>query len=1583
MAKNIGMIQGSGGGSSSTDPQVDAVITAARLESDDNLVIERSKGASVNVNLSALRHIRLVSPTLVEGNDITFSINPHSNAYSDSDMYEFRATATNTGTVRARVRYSSGGSIFNLAYKDVLDIHGLPLVAGAMQQGELIRIRFDTDLDKWISNIYPLADATHPGLLSPKYFEYLSNAVQSYTVLPAPADHENLQVVLVNGKLYQNHSTPAANVLSGIIGEIGDGVSKGIRLSDGPYAALGRWTSNPNHVVEWIAVTNGDLLTIAIERRAYRTAKGSNEAANDQLTLEATTGGVTTTATVSLLSTDSIYTDEDGTVYLTFEGSVTSSFGINAADAGDAVTFLIKRNNSDFITHAADLPHWVRYPLDTEQHQVSSLFGKVATFDELPDASEYRNGQIALVEGLFYKNYNVPEANTFQGVVGAISASNETFKGAHAPDGMFNPFGEWTSNPHHTISWLNSGDQGDFVVTLRQSEYRRANGGTTEAAGDTLTVDITVGNTTETVLVTYNPAYTSLVTSDGKVYIAFTATVGNNFVLNQANAGDIFKVVFKRNNVAFFTFPENQPHWNLYNHILETPERDLRTVLVFETLPSADRYINGQTILVDGKLYRRFATSTENVFGGTVGSTDFGGVVSKGINDGNISGTNPHGQWTSDPDAFLAWIESDADGHFFALIRQNLYRAGKGSSEANGDTLTFDITIDGTTQTATGRYTGVTTTASDGKVYLNFYGTVAADFVLNGADTGDTMDVVIKRNNTVFVTHPENLPHWVLYNIDTDALGIRDTIGVSDDLPDASEYQNGQIFIVGNRLYRKTRTAIQDTVTFESGVYKGKYGVSVGGGLYDTFGQFTSNPRRAVFDLESDTDGNLDFTMRRDVYRELKGSNEVSGDTLTLEITPEGGTTQTIDVDYVSRNFHSLGIDYVVFIKNVTGGLNIVDEDVGTTFNLVVKRNGVIFLAHTVGEPHWVHFNIDTGRNTIPTADDILVDARGFDGNLGTADTTVQKVAQKLDDLVIGSRNGGLTAEQVRHIVAAFLTEGTNITLVHDDNANTLAISSSGGTTLTDEELQDKIAAFLQGGSNLTLDYDDNANTLTLNASGTGGESAHLAYVELNALVNFGFSDTARAESSGGVFFGQTRTGLGQLVAYSDIHNKLYRWPVPSTGGTLWLGDLGGLSDTVRSNINGSHLFIANSGTAAVEIMIGGVGSVFPANATLEPGGVVELLLYANPSGTQFADGKEFNLIVTPHDEIEPRTYFGSNVPNTNFGNVDDLYFRRVSATTTTLYEKESSGWELRQTISSGAFTVGANFPSSPATHAAHLFTTNKSGLSGVVDTDGATSKTTANRLDLFQYNGTNWQYVGYLGAAVRENDIPIFDTLPDAGDYQNKVVLVAGRFWRGTNTPAANTYAGITAQTTNRNGRIFRGTDAGFINEPLGRWTSNPNGTVAWFHAESSGGIAIGIRRDHYRTAKGSNEATNDQIVVSITIGGTTQTATLTYSGVPITNRQGDTYIAFNGTIDTSTFLLYTSNAGTAFSLRILRNNSDLFTHAADLAHWVVYPLWAEQVIGSEVVLSSDVRSVRKTTQTAYDALTTKDANTLYAIVG
>ena len=78
----------------------------------------------------------------------------------------------------------------------------------------------------------------------------------------------------------------------------------------------------------------------------------------------------------------------------------------------------------------------------------------------------------------------------------------------------------------------------------------------------------------------------------------------------------------------------------------------------------------------------------------------------------------------------------------------------------------------------------------------------------------------------------------------------------------------------------------------------------------------------------------------------------------------------------------------------------------------------------------------------------------------------------------------GLTAEQVRDTVAAFVREGNNITIVHDDAANTLTISSTGGTGggLTTEQVRDTVAAFVRAapGSGLSYTHNDTGNTLTL-----------------------------------------------------------------------------------------------------------------------------------------------------------------------------------------------------------------------------------------------------------------------------------------------------------------------------------------------------------------------------------------------------------------------------------------------------------------------------------------------------------------------
>ena len=79
---------------------------------------------------------------------------------------------------------------------------------------------------------------------------------------------------------------------------------------------------------------------------------------------------------------------------------------------------------------------------------------------------------------------------------------------------------------------------------------------------------------------------------------------------------------------------------------------------------------------------------------------------------------------------------------------------------------------------------------------------------------------------------------------------------------------------------------------------------------------------------------------------------------------------------------------------------------------------------------------------------------------------------------------GGLTEEQVRDTVAAFLTAGPNIGLLHNDAANTLQITGTDtNTQRTDEDIFNVFASAIQAGTNTTIVRDDDNNTVTINAS--------------------------------------------------------------------------------------------------------------------------------------------------------------------------------------------------------------------------------------------------------------------------------------------------------------------------------------------------------------------------------------------------------------------------------------------------------------------------------------------------------------------
>lgn len=103
---------------------------------------------------------------------------------------------------------------------------------------------------------------------------------------------------------------------------------------------------------------------------------------------------------------------------------------------------------------------------------------------------------------------------------------------------------------------------------------------------------------------------------------------------------------------------------------------------------------------------------------------------------------------------------------------------------------------------------------------------------------------------------------------------------------------------------------------------------------------------------------------------------------------------------------------------------------------------------------------------------------RTLDPETGNAGKVVV-VSNDGSRMEFGPLNSGLTDEEVRDLIAGFLVQGTNISIVHNDTANTLTIASTG---VDAEQVRDTVATFLVEGAGVTLVHDDTANTLTISA---------------------------------------------------------------------------------------------------------------------------------------------------------------------------------------------------------------------------------------------------------------------------------------------------------------------------------------------------------------------------------------------------------------------------------------------------------------------------------------------------------------------
>ena len=198
-----------------------------------------------------------------------------------------------------------------------------------------------------------------------------------------------------------------------------------------------------------------------------------------------------------------------------------------------------------------------------------------------------------------------------------------------------------------------------------------------------------------------------------------------------------------------------------------------------------------------------------------------------------------------------------------------------------------------------------------------------------------------------------------------------------------------------------------------------------------------------------------------------------------------------------------------MFDGNTETGITATYQDSDGTIDLVITGAQLVTILEGLSAGSRLSYNRLDDTPTLP--DGAAAWAR-LTGPTGTApkdrlptDTVYDADIDTLFSSAIGSgtsftltRVDGATttinfAESIRDLVAGFLRAGTDISVTHDDVANTLTIGFTGtgaGSGRTDVQVQelarDAIAAALRGaatGPRVTVTADDVANTITLTLS--------------------------------------------------------------------------------------------------------------------------------------------------------------------------------------------------------------------------------------------------------------------------------------------------------------------------------------------------------------------------------------------------------------------------------------------------------------------------------------------------------------------
>ena len=251
-----------------------------------------------------------------------------------------------------------------------------------------------------------------------------SGAYKHYETLPDADNFEVNDLIEFAGHsmlLQESHST--ADTFSGTTGtadvhEDREVINEYIGVANvdarDVFAVTGLWNSNPGNEISYIMERNGTV-EVGILRSAYRAAKGSNEAAGDNINLRMTINSTTETIGLQYVAsrdyTADSYGYREGIEYLVFAGSVTGGGNFVLQDEGEGQEFSCRILNAgetaNLFTHTADTKHWILY------HETDAIANEITAREALQKVNDAIIGLNAVqsrVRGLDFDFSKEPKA---------------------------------------------------------------------------------------------------------------------------------------------------------------------------------------------------------------------------------------------------------------------------------------------------------------------------------------------------------------------------------------------------------------------------------------------------------------------------------------------------------------------------------------------------------------------------------------------------------------------------------------------------------------------------------------------------------------------------------------------------------------------------------------------------------------------------------------------------------------------------------------------------------------------------------------------------------------------------------------------------------------------------------------------------------------------------------------------------------------------------------------------------------------------------------------------------------------------